>query len=154
MDVDDSKAAISLKTPPECRWQLMRAAALEPSAWLGGSWAGQRLLSWVCPIVLPQQFFMASLTQEKDPGEAEFRFPRLAMFVYLLGFRCAHSLLKGVFLFRGNPNTRRQKLGPREMLVWFNWVTHLFHLFPMAKISFHYTCSRPTFKNKSIYCSF
>lgn len=67
--------------------------------------------------LLPQQRFTASLTPERDPREAEFRFPRQVKFVYLLGLRCPDSLLEGVFLFRSNLHTRRQKLGPRGMVL-------------------------------------
>lgn len=92
---------------------------------------------------------------EKDPGEVEFRFHRHVKFVYLLGLTYPNSLLKGMLRFRGNLHTRRQNLG--SGVQWegtLGSVGQTFQLFPMARIRFHYPCSRPTFKNKSISYSF
>jgi hypothetical protein len=54
-----------------------------------------------------------------------------------------------MLLSRRNLHARRQKLG---LGVWWSGTLasmgQAFHLFPRARVSFHYSCSRPTFKNK------
>lgn len=63
---------------------------------------------------------------EKDPDEAELRFRRHVKLVCLLGLTDLNSLLKGVFLFRGNLHTRRQSLGQEYggQALWPPWVRH------------------------------
>lgn len=85
--------------------------------------------SWQFP---PPAVHYSLHTLEKDPAEAEFRFPRHVNCVYLLGLM-PHSLLQGVFLC--GSNLRRQKV-----VSWEWWSSSLAslsqtdHLFPVATI--------------------